>query len=200
VSFFFTPIYMFILVFAVSFGPKKGTVTTYFDIWDAKLRPIRMMAWAVPSTWTASSHWTLLRPFFHRFQFTLLTSRTTIYLLFFFWNFFFFFGESLFLITLNYSSLNDLIPASFFLTFKSHVIFLLQNSTNFLNDIIFFYILFFSTLGFLFLLNLKYTTTDRYFTLNLTLDLTLLFVVLKLFTPTNPLLLLAALVMFRKHY
>jgi formate hydrogenlyase subunit 3/multisubunit Na+/H+ antiporter MnhD subunit len=30
VSFFFTPIYMLILVFVVSFGPKKGTTLTYF--------------------------------------------------------------------------------------------------------------------------------------------------------------------------
>jgi formate hydrogenlyase subunit 3/multisubunit Na+/H+ antiporter MnhD subunit len=33
VSFFFTPIYMFILVFVVSFGPKKSTLTVYSDIW-----------------------------------------------------------------------------------------------------------------------------------------------------------------------
>jgi len=29
VSFFFTPIYMFILTFIVAFGPKKGTISTY---------------------------------------------------------------------------------------------------------------------------------------------------------------------------
>jgi NADH-quinone oxidoreductase subunit L len=33
VSFFFTPIYMFILVFVVSFGTKKGTPSTYSPLW-----------------------------------------------------------------------------------------------------------------------------------------------------------------------
>lgn len=31
VSFFFTPIYMFILTFVVIFGPKKGVLSTYFS-------------------------------------------------------------------------------------------------------------------------------------------------------------------------
>lgn len=33
VSFFFTPIYMLILLFVVSFGPKKSTLTVYSDLW-----------------------------------------------------------------------------------------------------------------------------------------------------------------------
>lgn len=36
VSFFFTPIYMFTLVFLVMFGPKKGSVTSYIGSWDFK--------------------------------------------------------------------------------------------------------------------------------------------------------------------
>jgi NADH:ubiquinone oxidoreductase subunit 5 (subunit L)/multisubunit Na+/H+ antiporter MnhA subunit len=36
VSFFFTPIYMFTLVFLVMFGPKKGSVTSYTSSWYFK--------------------------------------------------------------------------------------------------------------------------------------------------------------------
>ena len=37
VSFFFTPIYMFILVFIVSFGTKKGTLAAYAGSWYSLL-------------------------------------------------------------------------------------------------------------------------------------------------------------------
>ena len=77
VSFFFTPVYMLILTFVVSFGNKKGTLKTYQTFWflafynslrfyDSKRAKISLI----------------------RFQHTIVTARPTIYLLFFFGVFF----------------------------------------------------------------------------------------------------------------
>lgn len=80
VSFFFTPIYMFILIFIVSFSTKRGTIATYSSAWAPAY---------------ASSFYTLLNfkdvfntnyselthRYVYRFQHTALTSRPTIYVL-----------------------------------------------------------------------------------------------------------------------
>ena len=117
-----------------------------------------------------------------RFQFTLLTSRSTIYLLFFFWCFFFFFGEILLLTTFNFNTLNDLIPSSFFLMFKTHTVFLMDNSNDFLNQTIFFYILFFTLSSFLFLFNLRYMSNYKYFLNLVTFDFIFWIVIVYLFS------------------
>jgi hypothetical protein len=142
---------MFILVFVVSFGPKKSTITVYSDSWYMSF--YQSFKGLVNYNSINKLGLKLSHLFLYRFQFTLLTSRSTIYLLFFFWSFFFFFGEFLLLIIFNFNTLNDLIPSSFFFFFKTHVIFLMDNSNNFLNEIIFFYILFFTLSSFLFLMN-----------------------------------------------
>lgn len=98
-----------------------------------------------------------------RFQFSLFTSRPTIYVLFFFWLFFLFCGEFLLLITFNYQTTTDLIPSTFFLLFKQHIPFFLDNTNQFLNETIFYFILFFSMTAFLFLLNLRYASLTTYF-------------------------------------
>ena len=187
VSFFFTPIYMFILVFVVSFGPKKGTIIIYSDSWyqgfyqtftsysnylsRTMFKQTTTNTSNTSTTFTVDNYVKSINHFLlSRFQFILLTSRSTTYLLFFFWCFFFFFGEILLLTTFNFNTLNDLIPSSFFLTFKTHTVFLMDNSNDFLNQIIFFYILFFTLSSFLFLLNLRYTTNYKYFLNLLTFD------------------------------
>ena len=88
VSFFFTPIYMLILVFVVSFGAKKGTILTYSSYWYSNFyHNFQMLSSMLNDKNTKSNlKWLLI----HRFQFTMITSRTTIYLLFSFWCFFFF--------------------------------------------------------------------------------------------------------------
>ena len=177
VSFFFTPIYMFILVFVVSFGPKKSTLTVYSDIWHTDF----YKTFQVLAQQSQSSVKNLSSLFLYRFQFTVVTSRSTIYLLFFFWCFFFFFGEILLLILFNFNTLSDLIPSSFFFFFKSHVIFLLDNGNMFLNDIIFFFILFFTTSAFLFLLNLRVNFSNHYLSTLYAYDLIFLTVILYLF-------------------
>ena len=179
VSFFFTPIYMLILVFVVSFGTKKGTILTYASYWYSNFYSNFQMFSSMLNT-TASTT-TLKQLLTHRFQFTMITSRTTIYLLFSFWCFFFFFGEILLLLTFNYNTLTDLIPSNFFMFTKSHVIFLMDNGNAYLNDIIFFYILFFTTCSLLFLLNLRYSFNYNFFQHQFLIDVLFIIVNLYLF-------------------
>lgn len=179
VSFFFTPIYMLILVFVVSFGAKKGTILTYASYWYANFyNNFQMLTTTLNNN---SSQTTLKSILTHRFQFTIITSRTTIYLLFSFWCFFFFFGEILLLLTFNYNNLTDLIPSNFFMFTKSHVIFLMDNGNAYLNDVIFFYILFFTTCSLLFLLNLRYTFNYQFFQHQFLIDIVFIVVNLYLF-------------------
>ncbi len=158
VSFFFTPIYMFILVFVVMFGAKKGTLATYFMFWNYKYFNLNQILINILNSDIKNVNSKLLNFYtLHRFQFTLFTCRTTIYLLFSFWLFFFFFGESLLVLLFNFSTITDAISSSSFFTFKTHVIFFLNSSSSFLNNVILFYIIFFTASSFLFLLNLRYS-------------------------------------------
>jgi hypothetical protein len=75
VSFFFTPIYMLMLVFLVMFGPKKGSIIAYRSGWFNNLDiPLKI----------SSLKWNELS---YRFHFTTITSRTTSYFLVSFLNF-----------------------------------------------------------------------------------------------------------------
>ena len=179
VSFFFTPIYMLILVFVVSFGAKKGTILTYASYWYSNFyNNFQLLTTSLNNKMSPTTLKLLL---LHRFQFTIITSRTTIYLLFSFWCFFFFFGEILLLLTFNYNNLTDLIPSNFFMFTKSHVIFLLDNGNAYLNDVIFFYILFFTTCSFLFLLNLRYSFNYQFFQHQFLIDILFILINLYLF-------------------
>lgn len=165
VSFFFTPIYMFILVFVVSFGPKKGTILTYSSYWYANFyNNFQLLTNSLFNNLNVDSLKFYMK---HRFQFTIITSRTTIYLLFTFWCFFFFFGEFLLLLTFNFNTVIDVIPSNFFMSTKSHVIFLLNNGNSYLNSIIFFYIIFFTSASFSFLLNLRMSFSYNFFRISL---------------------------------
>lgn len=181
VSFFFTPIYMLLLVFVVSFGPKKGTVLSYSSYWYANFYGNMQLLSNMLNEKSSYTNLKLLMK--HRFQFTSITSRFTIYILFSFWCFFFFFGESLLLLTFNYNNLTDLIPSNFFMSTKSHVIFLLDNSNAYLNEVILFYIIFFTMCSFTFLLNLRYTFNDNYFKHQYLIDMILMVITFVLFQP-----------------
>ena len=162
VSFFFTPIYMFILTFVVIFGPKKGVFSTYLSFWNFKYFNFNQILlnsskFFFDFNLTKFNHFLL-----YRFQFTIITCRTTIYLLFSFWIFFFFFGESLLMILFNFSTLTDSINADYFMLFKTHTIFFLNTSSFYLSNAIMFYILFFTSCSFIFLLNLRYTFNYYY--------------------------------------
>ena len=170
VSFFFTPIYMLILVFVVSYGIKKGTLQTYSAFWNIthyeNLRVIKKQIKNV--LWV-------------RFQYSIITSRPTIYILFFFWCFFFFFGETLLLLTFNYNSISDTIPSAYFLLVKTHVIFFTTTTSQYLGETIFMYILFFTTASIKFLTNLRYTFDYHYLKYLAHWDFAFLAIILYLF-------------------
>jgi hypothetical protein len=163
VSFFFTPIYMFILVFVVIFGPKKGVYTTYASFWNFKYYNLNQI---IINFFNKNYNNLNFLNFYtiYRFQYTIITCRTTIYLLFSFWLFFFFFGESLLMLLFNFSTITDSVASDYFLFFKNHNIFSFhQFSTNLSNSIMF-YIIFFTSCSFIFLLNMRYNF--NYFYLN----------------------------------
>lgn len=158
VSFFFTPIYMFILTFVVIFGPKKGVLSTYFSFWNLKLISNFKMLNNKNFNFKKINFFSS-----HRFQFTLFTSRSTVFILFFFWIFFFFFGEFLFLILFNYSTLNESVESNFFFIIKNHFAFFLFNFSNYLSSVINLFIYFFTFNAFIYLLNLKISFNYFYF-------------------------------------
>ena len=161
VSFFFTPIYMFILVFIVSFGTRKGVLASYSFAWYT-LFTNSFLVLSNTLGWSQTRHRRSYRQYFYRFQHSALTSRLTIYVLSLFWCFFFFFGESLLLVTLNYNTLVDSVPSSFFVFTKSHTIFNSFSSNALLGDTILFFILFFTSTAFTFLLNLRFSHSYNY--------------------------------------
>jgi formate hydrogenlyase subunit 3/multisubunit Na+/H+ antiporter MnhD subunit len=82
VSFFFTPIYMFILVFVVSFGVKKSTLTVYSDVWYVNFQQAKQV---LTNLFKKTDNKGMLHiNLLYRFQFTTITSRYTVYILFFF--------------------------------------------------------------------------------------------------------------------
>lgn len=151
VSFFFTPIYMLMLVFLVMFGPKKGSVIAYRSGWYNNLDT---------SVISNSIKWNFNA---HRFHFTTITSRSTSYMLVCFWTFFFFFGESLLLVTFNFSTTVDTITSSSFFTIKQHPFTYMSTfSTNLMYHITF-YIVLLTTSAVLYLINLNYSYNYNYF-------------------------------------
>mgnify|MGYP006084571575 FL=1 len=149
VSFFFTPIYMFVLVFLVMFGPKKGSIVAYSPNWDFK-NAIQLSGLLQSRGKKINS---LLK---YRFHFTTVTSRFTSYVLFSFWVFFFFYGETLLLVVLNYSTPVDTISSSSFFTIKQHIIFFLTTTSAKLSGHINFYIFYLTSCAFMFLSNFNF--------------------------------------------
>jgi hypothetical protein len=149
VSFFFTPIYMFILVFIVMFGPKKGFIGVYSSAWS-------LTGLFQNLTLLKSSNINLKSTLTHRFQFTIITSKLTTYVLFTFWIFFFFFGEILLLVILNYSVTVDTIMSTSFFNIKQHIIFYISSMSNYLSTQINFYIFFLTSSSIIYLLNLSF--------------------------------------------
>jgi hypothetical protein len=158
---------MFMLVFLVMFGPKKGSATAYAGSWDFKCTPqfanlfcgtpARILKFRVNRGLTA------LKALTFRFQFTVITSRLTTYLLLLFWLFFLHFGEALLLIVFNYSVLTDSINSSSFMLVKQHVPYSLNSvSTKLLSQVNFF-ILLLTPLAFGYLICLGYVTKYKFF-------------------------------------
>jgi hypothetical protein len=66
------------------------------------------------------------------------------------------------MILFNFSTLTDSINADYFMIFKNHTVFYLNNASFNLSNTIMFYILFFTSCSFTFLLNLRYTFNYYY--------------------------------------
>lgn len=188
VSFFFTPIYMLMLLFLALFGPKKSIVATYITYWGLKLkdywflyynkfnisspRQSALLGSRCLGELAFSTNLTIIR-----FQLTSVTSRLTVYILFAFWIFFFFFGNTLLSILLNFNTLSETILSSSFTTIKQHIIYTAFTSTMWLSRIIFFYIITLTVFSLSFLLNIRYTFTYNYFYLIYLLDFSTLVLV-----------------------
>ena len=160
VSFFFTPIYMFILLFYVVFGTKKSASTTYKTFWhwnyyEMFFLLINFSKNKNKSTWSTF--------FLYRFQNSLITSRTTVYILFTFWLFFFFFGDFLILTLLNYSSVSDFLPSTFFFNLKNHFFYDLASFSEQLASNLMFIIFFFFLGSFVYLLSIKFISLYFFF-------------------------------------
>jgi len=157
VSFFFTPIYMMLLVFIVAFGSKKGVKVVYSSAWRAanyNSSNLKLNLAHAPTSF--STNWlktgnTLLT----RYQLTFLTSRTMTIILFTFWLLCLFFGNILISLILNFNSLCDTIPGSYFATSKEHVIFNTFSSQPVVSTRITFLLLLFTLHALFYLINLK---------------------------------------------
>jgi NADH-quinone oxidoreductase subunit L len=80
VSFFFTPIYMFFLIFLVMFNIKKGSITVYMGNWGFKSNQNNnVSSYATGLSQINETVW--YRSYRHKYQFTALTSRLTSYML-----------------------------------------------------------------------------------------------------------------------
>ena len=189
VSFFFTPIYMFILCFIVMFGIKKGSVTTYRATWASLVTQqlFTLLAtkierrvqdcpngfltlyktYAQNNTVRNKSQQQAIKliPRLHlyKFHYTTITSRKTSYFLFFFWLFFFFFGESLLLVLFNFTTPLDAVTSHSFFIIKQHVIFLTNSMSSQLVMSINFYIYLLTLCSFIYLLNLNFIVNYNFF-------------------------------------
>jgi hypothetical protein len=186
---------MFILVFIVMFGPKKGILTTYASFWNFKYFNINQLLINFLNKNLTNINFfnTYL---LYRFQFTIVTCRTTIYLLFSFWLFFFFFGESLLLILFNFSTVTDAVYSNYFFIFKNHTVFSVFFLSNYLSNTLMFYILFFTSLSFIFLLNLRFSFNYFYLNNIWFFDISFVFLFIYLFISLKLLFLLLILLVF----
>lgn len=163
VGFFFTPIYMLMLLFFAVFGPKKSTLPVYSIFWNYNnfynffffFKNLNLV------------NFTLLKINLIRQQFTSITSNLTSLILFTFWIFFFFFGESLLLLLFNFSSLNDTISGSNFTFFKNFTVFNFFLLSNKLHLSLNFFIYFFFLTAVLFLIKLRYSFIYKFFSFEL---------------------------------
>lgn len=158
VSFFFTPIYMFTLVYLAMFGVKKGSIVAYESSWNFNFSQFASALAATPAH--------LKSVFGYRFQQTSVTSRSTSYFLITFWLFFFFYGETLLLLVFNYSSPIDTITSSSFFTLKQHIVFFLTTTPTKLINYVNFYIVVLTASAFLYLTNLNFAYNYAYFRLS----------------------------------
>jgi hypothetical protein len=151
---------MFILIFLVMFGPKKGSIVAYAPNWDFNFKKqTQALVYYIKSFNSVN----LVNSLMFRYHFTVITSRATSYVLFTFWVFFFFYGETLLLVMFNFSTTVDTINSSSFFTIKQHIIFYLISTSAKLTNCINFYIFFLTSCSFMYLVNMNYSYNYNYF-------------------------------------
>lgn len=165
VSFFFTPIYMFILNFIVLFNVKKGSITSYRGSWGSLLSSqIKSLFYLFTKVSLPLSSVTRLS--LYTYHYTVVTSRTTSYFLFCFWIFFFFFGEFLLLLIFNFTTPIDSIVSDSFFLIKQHVIFLTNSMSSKLGVSLSFYIYFLTSCSVCYLINMNYISNYFVYKMN----------------------------------
>ena len=142
ISFFFTPVYMFTLIFIVIYGPKKSTITAYQSFWKGITAG---SSFTLINFLNSIKNFNLLNLLKVSAQFTVFTGRSTAYVLFVFWLFFFFWGEYFLLLIYNYSSVVDIIQSTNFLSFKSHLALESSSTSANLSYLVNFFIFFLAT-------------------------------------------------------
>lgn len=186
VSFIFTPLYMFKLIFLVLFGPKKGGVHAYLLYWNTKFKAYKSYNFISFNCLLNDTKkelvsgkdqsWRLrLRKIFTltpgtlnlisfdsiRFQSTIATSRLTSIILVSFWCFILFFGNFLISILFNFNTLDDSILASNWMLLRSHTPFLLTSESD-LSKAVMIYIQMSTLCALYYLVNLKVTFIYNY--------------------------------------
>jgi hypothetical protein len=167
VSFFFTPIYMFILNFIVLFNVKKGSIIAYRSAWSSLLsNQVYLIFYRLKNSMSSASN--NIKLFNYSYHFTVVTSRSTSYFLFSFWIFFFFFGEFLLLLVFNFTTPIDTITSDSFFLIKQHIIFLTETMSSKLGSSLSFYIYFLTSCSVLYLINLSYASNYNFYKLGMT--------------------------------
>lgn len=161
VSFFFTPIYMLMLVFFAMFGVKKGSIVAYRSLWNFSFKDQFISLLNYKKAKPTNNNNAFLTCY--RVSFTAITSRSTSYLLLYFWVFFFFFGESLLLVLFNYSTVSDSIFSSSFFNIKQHTTYFINSLSTKLEFHISCFIFFLTTASICYLSSVNYVTSYSYF-------------------------------------
>jgi hypothetical protein len=145
---------MFILIFIVMFGLKKGHIGVYASMWGDNFK---LQNRALKGSKHISEMYTTDIPGLYSTIFlTSITSQLTSYILLIFWLICFSFGETFILILWNFSSLIDSITSNQFILIKQHIImYTMSLTTSLLYSLnTYIYVLTISALFFLF--NLTY--------------------------------------------
>ncbi len=152
ISFFFTPIYMFLLTFIVQFGIKKSFFNNYSSNWYFSNKINNTVLSFYSTKYICRTKY---------FQ-SAIISKLTSYVLFTFWLIFMFIGEHTFYLIFNYSSLSDTILSNSFVSIKQHTPYFLTFYNYKTLSYLELYIYLLLIYSILFILNFNYKTTVNF--------------------------------------
>lgn len=164
ISFIFTPIYMFILVFYISFYFKKSLYFLYINLYSIQLNDLNFYLYK-----------TFINLKYSFFRINLFTSRFTLFILLLFWLLFTFLGEFFLLIIFNFISNINFINSNFFYDFNYHIFYGLDVFNFFLTNTFLIFILFISLNSILYILNLYIFNFNKFIRFSYILDFIIIF-------------------------